>query len=217
MRRPYRSNDGPVTNTGHHLGRMTRHTHRDRRRRSVRLPGYDYASAGMYFVTICAHERECLFGEVQDGLVRLSSVGEVVASAWRSMTEHIAMASLDAWVVMPDHLHGIVALAGTPPSRRVALAAWRATHVTPRAQVRHRKCPAGPPARSLGAIIGSFKSVTTKRINVLRGTPGLPVWQRGYHEHVIGNAAALSTIRQYIAENPLRWTLRAGRQTALPS
>jgi len=198
---------------------MTRHTHRDRRRRSVRLPGYDYGSAGVYFFTICTRGRERLFGEVEGNTIRLSGAGDLVASALSSITERIPTVSLDTWVVMPDHIHGIVMLAGRPSSHRVELAAWRVKH--PRPTVRPRYRPAGPPARSLGAIIGSFKSATTKQVNALRGTPGLPVWQRGYHEHIIGDEEALSKIRQYIADNPLRWARRCaggddGRREASP-
>jgi REP element-mobilizing transposase RayT len=79
-------------------------------RRSVRLQGYDYSQVGGYFVTICAAARECLFGEVVDGEMHLSAIGEIVADRWQIIPEHIPAVTLDAWVVMPNHMHGIIVI-----------------------------------------------------------------------------------------------------------
>ena len=86
---------------------------RRHRRRSVRLCSYDYTSAGPYFVTICTHERACLFGEVSDGVVQLNDLGNVVAEMWQGIPQHARGVVLDSWVVMPNHFHGIVALAAS--------------------------------------------------------------------------------------------------------
>ena len=178
------------------------------RRRSVRLPGYDYGAPAAYFVTICAFDRVPLFGECQEGVVRLSEAGRVAAAEWRNVGTCVPTATLDEWIVMPDHLHGILVLAPTDrPRSEIALAAWRVSQsrfvaMTPASS---RPPGTGPAPRSLGAIIGTFKSVTTNRINLARQTPGMRVWQRGYYERVIRDEAALVKVRQYIAGNPYRW------------
>ena len=167
------------------------------RRRSLRLRGYDYTQAGLYFVTICAQDRACLFGEVVDGEVRLSAAGEVVAEEWARTAEIRPSVLLDAFVIMPNHLHGIVALVDVDadgamlPPRPGAAEDWGS--------------PRGPAAGSLSAIVGQFKAVTTKRVNALRETPGAVVWQRGFHDHIIRHERALAQIRDYMADNPGRW------------
>jgi putative transposase len=191
--------------------------HQGHGRRSVRLPAYDYAGRGPYFVTICTRHRDCLLGAVKSGTVHLSEMGHIAALAWSELVEHCPGVELGEWVVMPNHLHGIISLAeGRTPTLRVAIAAWRAMH--PGARPAPEKAwPTGPAPRSLGAIVGSFKSATTKRINRLRATPGLPVWQRGYYEHIIGDDASLTRVRQYIADNPHNWRDRFCARTDVSS
>jgi REP element-mobilizing transposase RayT len=142
-------------------------------RRSIRLPHYDYGAAGTYFVTIVTAHRECLFTDLH--------VRSIVERAWLGIPRFFPHAALDAWVVMPNHLHGIVVLT-------------------------RRRSEAGC-SGSLGAILGTFKSITARRLNRLRRTPGVPVWQRNYYERVIRNETELDRIRAYIAANPLRWAL----------
>jgi REP element-mobilizing transposase RayT len=98
-------------------------------RKSIRLPHYDYTQAGAYFVTICAHNRKCLFGEIVDGQPRLNENGRIVAASWQVIPSHFENVKLDAHVVMPNHIHGIIFLVGakhfcspknaSPSSRRV--------------------------------------------------------------------------------------------------
>jgi REP element-mobilizing transposase RayT len=153
-------------------------------RRSIRLKGYDYTQAGAYFVTFCAWQHECLFGEIVDGEMHLNDYGRVVEEEWLRTAEVRPNVDLDAFVIMPNHIHGIIVICIDPvgASRRLA--------------------PTNTPTRlvagSLGAIIGQIKSVTTKRINVLRSMPGQAVWQRNYYERIIRSEAALDNIRQYI-------------------
>ncbi len=178
-------------------------------RRSIRLANYDYTQAGAYFVTICAHERVHWFGDVLDGQIRLSACGVVVAECWEAIPQHLQHVELDAFVVMPNHVHGIFAVSvvgathaspsgAAPPTRR------RATHASPL-----RWKASGPISRSVGAIVGSFKAAVTKRINATGNTPGALVWQRNYYEHVIRSDDELNRIRDYIATNPQRWSLDA--------
>jgi REP element-mobilizing transposase RayT len=160
-------------------------------RRSIRLHGYDYTQAGAYFVTLCAHGRECLFGAVVDGEMRTNPFGQIVDDEWRLSVRLRAEIELDAWVVMPNHVHGIVVIVPAGRGDR---------------PVAPTNGPArGPQPRSLGAFIAGFKSAATKRINEWRQSPGSPVWQRNYYEHIIRNDESLNRIRQYIADNPMHW------------
>jgi putative transposase len=163
-------------------------------RRSVRLRGYDYASAGMYFVTVCARDRACVFGEVANGQVQLSELGETVNRCWVAVGDHFLEVTLDRWVIMPNHLHGILAVGGLRSS------------LQPVVGVRSRGA-CGPSPSSIGAIVGSFKAAVTKAHNDLRGRSGTTVWQRSYYEHVIRNERDLQRVRQYVEENPIRWEL----------
>jgi REP element-mobilizing transposase RayT len=177
---------------------------RTRRRRQIRLPGYDYATPGAYFVTVCAEGRACRFGTVVDGEIRLNEAGQIVRAEWMRSAEIRHEMSLDEFVVMPNHVHGIIFIHaddGTGATDVVA-AGIGATGRSPLQQA-----PPGPSPRSLGSFIGGFKSAATMRINALRGTPGTPVWQRNYYEHVIRDESGLQRIREYIRQNPLRWAI----------
>jgi putative transposase len=145
------------------------------RRRSLRLPGYDYAQPGSYFVTICTAGHRCSLGEVFGEAVRLSATGDIVGALWQSLPERYEALSLDEFVIMPNHIHGIVELA------------------------------AG--CRNLPSIIGAYKSVSTKAINLANATPSSQFWQRSYHEHVIRDERARDRIREYIRNNPMKWHL----------
>ncbi len=167
-------------------------------RRSIRLRGWDYAGAGAYFVTLVTYNRECLFGQVVDGKVVLSPWGEIVAEEWRRTADVRSNVRLDEFVVMPNHVHGIIWIIANDDETAVG-----ATNVGA-----HSRAPLPLPHRppkSLGAIIAGFKSIVTKRINIARGTPGMPVWQRNYYERIIRNERALRAVRQYIQNNPLHW------------
>jgi putative transposase len=159
-----------------------------RRRRSIRLKGYRYAWMGFYFVTICTHERQCLFGKISDRRMTLSEMGLLVDEEWRRAPLIRPEVRLDRFVVMPNHLHGLLQL--SPGAASQGIEADRRP---------------GPEAKSLGAIIGGFKAACTSRINGLRSTPGAPVWQRNYFERVIRDEAELAAIRRYIENNPAAW------------
>jgi REP element-mobilizing transposase RayT len=189
----------------------------DKRRRSIRLAGYDYAQAGAYFVTICAHERVCLFGEVSGGEMRLNEIGQIAAEEWVRSAEIRREIELDEWVVMPNHLHGIVVIVADPPTHGDSSSVGAHGHAlavgaTGRSPLRQDR-PHGPPKRSLGSFIAGFKSAVTTRINTLQGTPGAPVWQRNYYEHVIRDEDDLARIREYIANNPLQWDIDKNNPT----
>lgn len=165
------------------------------RRRSIRLKHYDYSRSGTYFVTVCTRERECLFGEVVDSKVVLSPYGQIVQEEWIKTSEIRKEIGLDLFVVMPNHLHGIVFIHN---DRQGPVGAHG------RAPLRNNGSQRKP--RSLGSFIAGFKSVVTKRINVIRETPAVPVWQRNYYEHIIRNENELICTAEYVLNNPACWT-----------
>jgi len=201
-------------------------------RRSIRLKGYDYTQPGAYFITICTRGRECLFGEIIDGEMHLNEAGQIVVQTWQDLPNHISNVQLDAFVVMPNHVHGIIIIteraggvgtgsvgarvvgAGSEPAPTTTTAPGSAAGSGPTTGsgpvgAGSEPAPTEPaPTRSsygLPEIVRQFKTFSARRINELRGTPGTPVWQRNYYEHIIRDEFSLSRIRQYIAENPARW------------
>jgi len=158
-------------------------------RRSIRLQGYDYRSASTYFITICTHQRECLLGETIEGEMRLNEFGKVVADTYVWLETQYSYVHWDAWVVMPNHLHGILVVTDIPGTGD--------SRIAPTERGTNRK--------SLGRLIGAFKTVSTKRINLIRNTPGSRIWQRNYYERIVRNEESLRSIRQYIHNNPLHW------------
>jgi len=165
------------------------------RRRSTRLSGYDYAQDGVYFVTVCTAGRECLFGEItDDGEMILNTLGCVVEDNWFKSAYIRKVIVLDAFVVMPNHIHGIVVITGAHDLG----AHNRAPLPQPPALIR--------PPRSLGSFIAGFKSAATTQINQIRDTSYTPVWQRNFHDKIIWNESMLDGIRTYIENNPANWT-----------
>ena len=148
----------------------------------MRLPDYDYASAGAYFITICTRDKALSFADLK--------VAEVVEWAWRALPAHFPRAMTDAFVVMPNHIHGVIWIL----DNRQGMEA----RVGPRNRLA---------AGSLGVIVRSFRSAVTKRVNELRGIPGEPVWQRNYYERIVRNDDELNHIREYIQLNPQKWNL----------
>ena len=161
------------------------------RRSTPRLPGYDYGQAGAYFVTSCSYDRELLFGRIEDDGVLLNQYGQIVQEEWLRTAEIRREVRLDEFVVMPNHLHGIVFIDDVVPATRRA----------------HGRAPLRRGPRSLGSLIAGFKSAATKRINAARRTPRASVWQRNYYEHVMRDERDLSRVREYIVNNPLKWAL----------
>ncbi|MCC6563384.1 transposase [Candidatus Uhrbacteria bacterium] len=156
-------------------------------RHSLRYPGWDYSSPAGYFVTICTHERERLFGEIRDGEMIPNGYGLMVLSVWHALSSHYSCIDLDEFVVMPNHIHGIVWISRMPNPVGAGLK------------------PAPTARYALPEIIRGLKTFSAHRINRLRGTPGIPVWQRSYHDRIIRNRAELEAFRTYIRNNPSKW------------
>ncbi len=170
-------------------------------RRSIRLPGYDYSQAGAYFVTVCTQYRECLFGEIANGQMRLNEFGEIILKWWDALPGYYRYANLDEFVVMPNHVHGII-----------VLTCGEATSSS------QEKAPdLSIDKRTLGQLVGYFKFNCSKEINQCRDTEYARVLQRGYYEHIIRNDREWNTIVQYIRENPARWRTDPDNPANLPN
>jgi putative transposase len=166
-------------------------------RQSIRLRGFDYTSSGAYFVTVCCHQRETLFGDILEHEMFLNCFGEIVLEEWEISAQRRKELTLGEFVVMPNHVHGIVWLhqnvvsVGAVPINVVQTAPNPPTiNVVP---------------KSLGAFVRAFKSAVTKRIDESRGTPKFPIWQRNYHEHIVRNDSSLYRIQDHIQNNPRTW------------
>jgi len=174
-------------------------------RRSIRLRGYDYASPGMYYVTVCAADRRCAFGEIIDGQMRRNHWGDIVYEEWYRTAKVRPGIELDAFVVMPNHVHGIIKIGRGDPAGR-PYDHKEARLGPPSGSPVRMPAPHGPAPGSVGAIVGQVKSIVRKRINRIYGAEREVVWQRNYYEHVIRNEKDLFRIREYILNNPLTWS-----------
>ena len=150
-------------------------------RRSLRLSGYDYTSPGGYFITLCTLGGQSLFGQSTPDGVALNECGKVVKRCWLEIPQHFPSVALDAFVVMPNHLHGIF-LVRLGAETEIRAGPWH-----------------------LGTVVAAFKSAAAKEVGPLIAIPSRAVWQRGYYEHIIRNDIDLDRIRQYIADNAFRW------------
>jgi putative transposase len=192
-------------------------------RRSTRLRGYDYTQSGACFVTICANENDIpivcrgdacvalnlssntdpntgpkptdVFGHIDNGRMIQNHAGRIIEQSWLAIPDHFLSVVLDEFVVMPNHVHGILIIDDNDNIR--------ATHASP-LQIKSNS-NTGPKPGSVGAVVGAFKSATTKQINQARSTPGAKVWQRNYHDRIIRNDDELNRIREYIINNPANW------------
>jgi len=175
-------------------------------RQSIRLCGHDYAGGGVYFVTLCVADHRPLFGTVVSGRMALNDSGRAAAACWREIPVHFPQAALDEWIVMPDHVHGLLRMGTT-------CRAPTACHVPTRAPAFGR-----PVAGALGTIIGAYKAAVTRAIRMGTGTTcraptacHARIWQRNYYDIIVRDARALDNIRRYIRDNPAHWdTLRYG-------
>lgn len=200
-----------------------------RHRRSIRLSGYDYSLAGWYFVTIVTQGRACLFGSVVSGEMMLNDIGHLIELYWNNIPAHSPNVRLDAFVIMPNHIHGIIIItnpnnvgAGLVPARGDPGAT---TRVAPTGGVPTGGASTGNVPKSvaptLGDIVGAFKSVTT--VEYIRGVQqGLwmsfhkRLWQRNYYERIIRSERGLTAVRQYIHDNPTNWESDAERPASHP-
>ena len=157
------------------------------KRKTIRLKEFDYSQPGEYFVTICTKNHECRFGAIVDGKMNLNEKGKIVDRCWKGILEHFSNVVLDEYVIMPNHIHGILILNESAVSLQEQFGK--------------------PVPGSLSTIVRSFKSAVTKRINEthLTGAGDAPLWQPRYYDRIIRNEKELNNIREYIANNIITW------------
>jgi REP element-mobilizing transposase RayT len=165
-------------------------------RRSIRLKEYDYSSAGAYFITAVSHQRLNIFGSIRQEIMNLNPIGKIIDNAWLEIPNHFPYVTLDAYVIMPNHLHGILQI----KSGGVRLSS--PLHTAP-----IRMSPQPIKRQPLGMIVGSFKSAVTKHVHQAGFLTQQPIWQRNYFEHVIRDDEDYERIIEYIKVNPLNWDL----------
>jgi len=161
-----------------------------------------------------------MFGDIVDGQMRLNQYGAIVADEWQKSSTIRQEIELDEWVVMPNHFHGIVIINNPVGANDNPVGANDNPVGANDNPVGANDNPVGANGRSplhndptsqrmkpksLSSLMAGFKSITTKKINILRDTPGTPLWQRNYYEHIIRNQDAMDKIRQYIIDNPVSW------------
>jgi putative transposase len=175
-------------------------TKENRRRKPLRLKGYDYAQGGAYYVTICTQQRTCFFGDVINGQMVLNEAGQMIQQTWDDLPNHYPNVTLDAFVVMPNHVHGVIFIYDSLVGDALVASHDVSSHNT-------KGRPQGSP---LPTFMDRFKSMTT--VEYIRGVKTFgwtpfngKLWQRGYYDHIVRNEKDLDRIRQYIINNPLQW------------
>jgi REP element-mobilizing transposase RayT len=174
-----------------------------RQRQMGRKKGHDYTT-GSYFVTICTYDRDCVFGKVTNGEVQLNVLGAMTAQCWKGIPNHFPQVSRDSFVVMPNHIHGILHLGRSDHDEGGARHGAPREHDSPQTSVRRHRV-------SLGVIVNQFKGAVTNRVRRDSGIAAL-VWQRDFNDHIIRDLADLLRVRAYILDNPSRWTRRGHNQ-----
>ena len=154
--------------------------------------GYDYSLAGMYFVTICVQKHTCLFGEIVDGEMVLNDYGKIIQTVWDKLPQHYDNIQLDEFVIMPNHIHGIIVITGDAAT--VGAGFKPAPTIT-----------ATPTKHGLPEIVRALKTFSARKINELRNLQGEKLWQRNYWEHIIRNEQSYQRIANYIINNPQNW------------
>lgn len=173
-------------------------------RRSIRLKGYDYSQEGLYFITICCQDRACLFGRIEDRKMVLNEAGKIAADCWNAIPEHFANVILHAYVIMPNHVHGILEI--VPPIRAKNLSPLQRDDQEDGKANNDSPIPSPQPkgtSKTIGSIVRGFKIGVTKWMR--QNTSVHDVWLRNYYEIIIRNEQAYSTISDYIANNPANW------------
>lgn len=170
-------------------------------RQSLRLKDSDYSQTGAYFVTICTNNRQWLFGEIRQGEMVLSAIGRLVSAQWQQIPYRFAGLELGAWIVMPNHIHGILIITRSGEASNL---------ITPVLQeTADRKTlptqPRGTAPGSVGAIIQNYKSITSRKISRQNESMRAAIWQRNYYEHIIRNEREFRAISEYIIANPHNW------------
>jgi len=161
---------------------------------TTRLKNWDYSSNGHYFITVCTKKRECFLGKIENNEMILNDYGKIVETCWFDLPNHYHNLRLDKFIVMPNHFHGIMIVdnsiveTGLKPVSTI-------TNNMDDTKKRH----------GLFEFVRALKTFSSRRINELRNSPGMPVWQPRFHDRIIRNENELNRIREYIVNNPHNW------------
>ncbi len=191
-------------------------------RHSIRLKGYDYSQSGLYFVTICCHNRECLFGEIVDGKMILNQYGKIASNEWIKTPQIRQNIALHEFVIMPNHVHFIIEIIRKGGLNPPCNSPDNTTNNNMGECNSPLQCnndsrkgglnpPCNPPCNStihgtsqtIGAIVRGYKSAVTRQLNAVN--IGCRVWQRNYYEHIIRNEESYLKISEYVTNNPANW------------
>ncbi|MTK53241.1 transposase [Paludibacter sp.] len=210
---------------------MPRYNPEIHHRRSIRLKGCDYSQAGLYFITICVQDRICLFGKVVNGKMELNEAGKIAVSCWLEIPAHFPNATLHEYVVMPNHIHGIIELSGTsvgaknispeigtenetvrigakdfsPIYRETGTPDNKAKNFSPQRPEPSKSESSRPrgTSQTIGSVVRGFKIGVTKWLR--QNSNVHHVWQRDYYEHIIRDELSYIRIARYINDNPAKW------------
>ncbi|MDP1715067.1 MAG: hypothetical protein Q8L41_10015 [Anaerolineales bacterium] len=178
-------------------------------RHSIRLNEYDYSQAGAFYVTIVTWHRECLLGEIVNGEMKLNNAGKIVQWKWLELPKRLQYVELGAYVVMPNHFHGILYFLEYVGATRQGLTNTNSDTIPLQTKttdsIDGSPLPRGPKPASMGAIMSQFKSRATKRLWKIPELNNTPIWQRNYYEHIIRNEQDLQNKTDYIEANPILW------------
>lgn len=188
---------------------MTKFDPQKHHRRSIRLKNYDYSHEGAYYVTIVTWRRDFLFGKISNKEMILNKIGKIVEWEWLELSKRLPYIELGAYVVMPNHFHGILYIyenvGTTRQGQTMSLSGTEPLQTLTTDSMGGSPLPRGPKPASLGAIIAQFKSRVTKRIWKFPEFKETPIWQRNYYEHIIRNEQDLQNKTDYIEANPSLW------------
>ncbi|RPI76402.1 MAG: hypothetical protein EHM45_13060 [Desulfobacteraceae bacterium] len=185
---------------------QTRH-----QRHSIRLKSYDYAQPGAYFITLCTHKQACLFGRIENGEMQLNEYGLIAKNQWEQLRKQFLDLGLGEFVVMPNHIHGIIIIKGMQNEINIETKLVGAG-LAPAQPLSDAGQPQGLPLqrKTIGDIVGAYKSITAnaclKIFKSKNKTMG-KLWQRNYYEHIIRNEQSYHEIAGYIINNPAQWDL----------
>ena len=191
----------------------------NRRKNTLRLKSYDYSWSGAYFITICSYKKENIFGEIKNGLMYLNNAGKIIQTSWHQIPKNYENIILDDFVIMPNHIHGIIWIVGAiHESPNVTQAIYESPKIKRKNQESLkdnssqnngviRELPLRIERRKmlLSKIIGKFKMNSSRKINNICNSKGSHVWQRGYYDHIIRNDDDLNNTKLYIQNNPSNW------------
>lgn len=177
-------------------------------RRSVRQQGYNYLQNGLYFVTICCQDRNCLFGKIINGKMVLNDAGRIANTCWLDIPKHFPHAVLHEYVIMPNHVHGIIEL--TDAVMMETVGAKKFSPLPPTQSPTPPLLPSSSsqfrsPSKTIGSIVRGFKIGVTKWMR--QNTDVFSVWQRNYYENIIRNEQSYNNIVNYITNNPSDWQI----------